>query len=67
MTVMRGFASCECDAALLSKPWLRTELIAAKLLGSTMSPHGTFETCRLTLRMSVKRGRPEVISARTTR
>jgi len=37
MTVIRGFGSCECGAALSPKPWLRTELIAAKLLGSTMS------------------------------
>src|ERR1700682_3974067 len=33
-------------------------------LGS-MSVRGTFETCRLTLRMSANRGGPEVIGARS--
>jgi hypothetical protein len=33
------------------------------LLLSAMSLHGTFATCRMTLRMSASRGRPEVSGA----
>jgi hypothetical protein len=36
-------------------------------MSQAMSAPGTFETCRGTLRMSVLRGRPEVIGARSER
>lgn len=42
--------------------WQLSSALSGQLL---FSAFGTFETCRLTLRMSVNRGIPEVISARS--
>jgi len=49
----------------LHRPMLQN--VKKALANSEPSTHGTFETCRRTLRMSVYRGRPEVIGARSER
>jgi hypothetical protein len=49
----------------LHRPMLQN--VKKALANPEPSTHGTFETCRLTLRMSVNGGRPEVTSRQSNR